>query len=249
MSYKEPPIPPPGVNQQKPVEVTKDTEPQNSDDIHLSTVQVDVPKDKPADEPVAYKEYYACAIGEAVPKPTASAIRKRGGSDSSTTPPTAVASPRPITTVSVALRLTAAAKGKQPARETTPTDPSEIKRTEAEQLKIVLKRSRHETHISQHGGSGTDEGTGSKPGMDENDDTESGGDDEEGENDEESDDEETRKEESFDPIPRTPKDSEDDGKDKQDQGFKYGEEEWFSEEEEADELFRDVDINQGRGLQ
>nr|GEV66242.1 hypothetical protein [Tanacetum cinerariifolium] len=38
MSYKEPPIPPPGVNQQKPVEVTKDTEPQNSDDIHPSTV-------------------------------------------------------------------------------------------------------------------------------------------------------------------------------------------------------------------
>nr|GFA11309.1 DNA-directed DNA polymerase [Tanacetum cinerariifolium] len=52
MSYKEPPIPPPGVNQQKPVEVTKDTEPQNSDDIHPSTVQAEVPKDKPADEPV-----------------------------------------------------------------------------------------------------------------------------------------------------------------------------------------------------
>nr|GFC13812.1 reverse transcriptase domain-containing protein [Tanacetum cinerariifolium] len=34
MSYKEPPIPPTGVNQQKPVEVTKDTEPQNSNDIH-----------------------------------------------------------------------------------------------------------------------------------------------------------------------------------------------------------------------
>nr|GEZ07062.1 hypothetical protein [Tanacetum cinerariifolium] len=52
MSYKEPPIPPPGVNQQKPVEVTKDTEPQNSDDIHSSTVQAEVPKDKPANEPV-----------------------------------------------------------------------------------------------------------------------------------------------------------------------------------------------------
>nr|GFB85818.1 reverse transcriptase domain-containing protein [Tanacetum cinerariifolium] len=52
MSYKEPPILPPGVNQQKPVEVTKDTEPQNSDDIHPSTVQAEVPKDKPADEPV-----------------------------------------------------------------------------------------------------------------------------------------------------------------------------------------------------
>nr|GFA78774.1 hypothetical protein [Tanacetum cinerariifolium] len=38
-------------------------------------------------------------------------------------------------------------------------------RTEAEQLKIVLKRSRQETHISQRGGSSTDEGTGSKPGV------------------------------------------------------------------------------------
>nr|GFC26220.1 hypothetical protein [Tanacetum cinerariifolium] len=48
----EPPIPPPGVNQQKPVKVTKDTEHQNSKDIHPPTVQVEVPKDKPADEPV-----------------------------------------------------------------------------------------------------------------------------------------------------------------------------------------------------
>nr|GEZ93435.1 hypothetical protein [Tanacetum cinerariifolium] len=52
MSYKEPPIPPTGVNQQKPVEVTKDTEPQNSDDIHPPTVQAEVQIDKPANEPV-----------------------------------------------------------------------------------------------------------------------------------------------------------------------------------------------------
>nr|GFA15665.1 hypothetical protein [Tanacetum cinerariifolium] len=52
MSYKEPPIPPTGVNQQEPVEVTTDTEPQNSDDIHPPTVQVEVHIDKPADEPV-----------------------------------------------------------------------------------------------------------------------------------------------------------------------------------------------------
>nr|GEU53004.1 hypothetical protein [Tanacetum cinerariifolium] len=51
------------------------------------------------------------------------------------------------------------------ARATSPIDPSEIERTEAKQLKIVLKRSRHETHISQQGGSSTDEGTGSKPGV------------------------------------------------------------------------------------
>nr|GEZ96778.1 reverse transcriptase domain-containing protein [Tanacetum cinerariifolium] len=41
MSYKEPPIPPTGVNQQEPVEATKDTEPQNSDDIHPPTVQAE----------------------------------------------------------------------------------------------------------------------------------------------------------------------------------------------------------------
>nr|GFC83527.1 hypothetical protein [Tanacetum cinerariifolium] len=43
--------------------------------------------------------------------------------------------------------------------------PSEVARTEAQQLKIVLRRSRQQTHISQPGGFGTDEGTGSKPGV------------------------------------------------------------------------------------
>nr|GFD44915.1 hypothetical protein [Tanacetum cinerariifolium] len=66
-------------------------------------------------------------------------------------------------------RLYVVAKGKQPARATTPTKPTDVERNEAEQLKIVLKKSRQETHISQHGGSGTDEGTdegtGSKPGL------------------------------------------------------------------------------------
>nr|GFB71954.1 hypothetical protein [Tanacetum cinerariifolium] len=52
MTYKEPPIPPTGMNQQEPVEVTKDTEPQNSDDIHPPTVQAEVQIDKPADEPI-----------------------------------------------------------------------------------------------------------------------------------------------------------------------------------------------------
>nr|GFB36515.1 reverse transcriptase domain-containing protein [Tanacetum cinerariifolium] len=52
MSYKEPPILPTGVNQQEPVEVTKDTEPKNSDDIHPPTVQAEVQVDKPTNEPV-----------------------------------------------------------------------------------------------------------------------------------------------------------------------------------------------------
>nr|GFA07564.1 reverse transcriptase domain-containing protein [Tanacetum cinerariifolium] len=51
MSYKEPPIPPSGVNQQEPVEVTTDTKPPNSDDMHPPTVQIEVQIDKPAEEP------------------------------------------------------------------------------------------------------------------------------------------------------------------------------------------------------
>nr|GEZ67899.1 reverse transcriptase domain-containing protein [Tanacetum cinerariifolium] len=51
MSYKGAPIPPTGVNQQEPVEVTTDTEPQNSDDIHPPTVQAEVQVDKPTEEP------------------------------------------------------------------------------------------------------------------------------------------------------------------------------------------------------
>nr|GFB77089.1 hypothetical protein [Tanacetum cinerariifolium] len=74
----------------------------------------------------AYKEYYACATGEAAPKPKASARRKRNGSDISITPPT--------TTVAIAPRLTDAAKGKQPAKAKSPSDPSEVARTEAQQL-------------------------------------------------------------------------------------------------------------------
>nr|GFB08549.1 reverse transcriptase domain-containing protein [Tanacetum cinerariifolium] len=61
MSYKEPPIPPTGVNQQERVEVTKDTEPQNSDDIHPPTVQDEVQVDKPADEPVVVGKFYFLA--------------------------------------------------------------------------------------------------------------------------------------------------------------------------------------------
>nr|GEY32357.1 hypothetical protein [Tanacetum cinerariifolium] len=123
------------------------------DDILFSTIKV------------AYKEYYACATGEAAPKPKASARRKRGGSTSSTTPPTPIATPRPITTVVAAPRLTADAKGKQPTRATSPTEPLDVERTEAEQLKIILRRSKQETHISQQGGSSIDEGTGSQPGV------------------------------------------------------------------------------------
>nr|GFB04245.1 hypothetical protein [Tanacetum cinerariifolium] len=50
-----------------------------------------------------------------------------GGSDSSITPPTAVASQRP--TIATTPKLTAAAKGKQPAKAKSLSDPSELART------------------------------------------------------------------------------------------------------------------------
>nr|GFA36659.1 hypothetical protein [Tanacetum cinerariifolium] len=44
-------------------------------------------------------------------------------------------------------------------------------------------------------------------------------------------------------------DSEDDGNGEEDQGLRISEEERLNEEEDANELYRDVDINQGRGIQ
>nr|GEZ26053.1 retrovirus-related Pol polyprotein from transposon TNT 1-94 [Tanacetum cinerariifolium] len=207
------------------------------------------------------------------PKLKASARKKTSGSASSTTPPTPIATPTPTTTIVAAPRLSAAAKGKQPARATTPTEPTDVERTKAEQLKIVLKRSRQETHISKQRVSGTDEGTdvdeqtkgreeseGDK--TDESDDDDDEGetikigeqkvaesdedDDEATESDRESKDEETREqeEESFDLIPRTPEDNEDDDNKEEDQGLRIGEEERTQEEEDAEELYRNSDAQQ-----
>nr|GFB42902.1 reverse transcriptase domain-containing protein [Tanacetum cinerariifolium] len=51
MSYKEPPIPPPGVDQQEPIEVTTDTELPSPEDIQPLLVQVEVQVEKLAKEP------------------------------------------------------------------------------------------------------------------------------------------------------------------------------------------------------
>nr|GFA86511.1 reverse transcriptase domain-containing protein [Tanacetum cinerariifolium] len=51
MSYKEPPIPPLGVEQQEPIEETTDTELPSTKDIQPPLVQVQVQEDKPVDKP------------------------------------------------------------------------------------------------------------------------------------------------------------------------------------------------------
>nr|GEY93012.1 reverse transcriptase domain-containing protein [Tanacetum cinerariifolium] len=53
ISYKEPPIPPPGVEEQEPTKVTKDTELPSTEDIQPPSVQVQVQvqKDEPIEKP------------------------------------------------------------------------------------------------------------------------------------------------------------------------------------------------------
>nr|GFA44882.1 reverse transcriptase domain-containing protein [Tanacetum cinerariifolium] len=51
MSYKEPPIPPLGVEQQEPIEETTDTELPSTEDIQPPLVQLEVQVDKPIEEP------------------------------------------------------------------------------------------------------------------------------------------------------------------------------------------------------
>nr|GEV47705.1 reverse transcriptase domain-containing protein [Tanacetum cinerariifolium] len=57
MSYKEPPIPPPGVDEQEPTEVTKDTELPSTEDIQPLSVQVQVQEEEPIEKPsVVFKK-------------------------------------------------------------------------------------------------------------------------------------------------------------------------------------------------
>nr|GEZ16147.1 hypothetical protein [Tanacetum cinerariifolium] len=204
----------------------------------------------------AYKEYYAVATGATPPKPKDS-VQKTSSSDTTVTPSTAAAGPR----------LSTFAKGKQPAttsKAKSLSALSEVAMTEAQQLKLATKRSLQQTYISQASGSGTDEGTSTIPGVldvptdgNDEDDQEECSDDEQASDEEEfihpslstHAAEETRDEESFDPIPKTPENTDDEGNGEENLRINVGREEGHDEEEEEDELYRDVNINLGRGIQ
>nr|GEU46065.1 hypothetical protein [Tanacetum cinerariifolium] len=174
----------------------------------------------------AYKEYYAIATGEAAPKPKASVRKTRSSFDTSITPPTAAASPKLIAS---------ARENKQP---------------NCPKPKVYLPSLRKDNDGDEEDeGDDGEEGNGDDDDDDEDDDGDKG---EEGDDDD-ADQEVVRDDESFDPIPQTPENSEDDGNGKEDLGLNIGEEERHieeeEEEEEEDELYRDVNINKGRGLQ
>ncbi|GKC25255.1 hypothetical protein Tco_1027405 [Tanacetum coccineum] len=91
----------------------------------------------------SYKEYYAIASGMIPPKTKAS--KKKA----------------PIVPKEKKGKKTG--KGKQKAKELETISKAIL--TEAEQLKIITKRTRKETHSSHASGSGADEGTGVSPGV------------------------------------------------------------------------------------
>nr|GEW43147.1 retrovirus-related Pol polyprotein from transposon TNT 1-94 [Tanacetum cinerariifolium] len=174
----------------------------------------------------------------APPKPKASVRRTRSSSDTSITPPTAVASPR----------LTTSAKGKQTA-----------KASKAKSLSALSENFTDDEGADNEGkdGDDDDEDDDGKEGNDDDDqEVERDGDkddeEEAGDDDQEYDDEydeETKDEASFDPILKPPENSNDEGNGDEDLGLNVGGEECHVEEEEEDELYKDVNINQGRGIQ
>nr|GEV50850.1 hypothetical protein [Tanacetum cinerariifolium] len=180
----------------------------------------------------AYKEYYAVATGTTPPKPKASVQKTRSSSDRTVTSLTDAAGPR----------LTTSAKDKQAAKATKAKSLSALSKMKElvlyqgfliyplmSQRKNSPRILRIKKEVERD---------------DDKDDEEEAGDDAP-----ESDDEETKDEESFDPIPQTPENNDDEGNGEEDLGLNVGEEERHVEEQEEDELYRDVNINQGRGIQ
>nr|GFD53114.1 hypothetical protein [Tanacetum cinerariifolium] len=92
-----------------------------------------------------------------LPKTKESVRKTKSSSDTTVTPPTAAGT-----------RLLTFAKGKQPAKASkvkSLTVLSEVAMTEAKQIKLAMKRSLQQTHISQASSLGINEGTGIIPGV------------------------------------------------------------------------------------
>nr|GEU44032.1 integrase, catalytic region, zinc finger, CCHC-type, peptidase aspartic, catalytic [Tanacetum cinerariifolium] len=192
----------------------------------------------------AYKEYYVVA-SRAAPLKTKASVRKTKSSSDTTITPITVAGTRLLTS----------SKGKQPAKSSKAKGLSvlsEVAMTEAEQMKLATKQILQQTHILQASRSGVYEGTGIIPGDD--DDQDDNNDDQDTNND--SDDfvhlklsihkEEAKDEEIFDPIIKTPKNSNDDAS----LGLNVGGKEGQGAKDDDKELYRDVNINlEGRDVQ
>nr|GEW24647.1 hypothetical protein [Tanacetum cinerariifolium] len=201
----------------------------------------------------AYKEYYAVVSGAAPPKTKASVMKTKSRSNTSITPPTTAGT-----------RLSTSAKGKQPAKASKAKILivlSEVAMTEAEQLKLATKRSMNDEEDDDDVDERSNDQDDDDQDEEDDDDDQDKGNDDDQDTDKEGekfihpklsirDEEETKDEESFDPIAKTPKNSDDEGNDDENLGLNVGSEEGQDAEDDEDELYRDVNINlEGRVVQ
>nr|GEV37045.1 reverse transcriptase domain-containing protein [Tanacetum cinerariifolium] len=171
----------------------------------------------------AYKEYYAVAKGATPPKPKASVRKTRSSSDTTVTPLTTAAGPR----------LSTSAKGKQPT--TT---------SKAKSLSALLEEEISWNFTDEEGDD--DEGDDGEEG---NDDDAQDDDDQEDEGNDKDDQEEgsdaSDEEEFIHPGLSTHAKEET----RDDERMNVGREEGQDKEDEEDELYKDININLGRGIQ
>nr|GFA75354.1 reverse transcriptase domain-containing protein [Tanacetum cinerariifolium] len=221
----------------------------------------------------AYKEYYTVATGATPPKPKASVWKTRSSSDTTVTPPTAAAGPRLST--SAKGKQPDKGTGSIPRVPDVPSDESEEEiswnYTDEEGDDDEGKDGDEDDQGNdgddgeerdddddddddeQYDDEAQDDYDQEDEGNDE-DDEEEGSDDEKASDKEEfiypslstHAEEETKDEESFDHIPKTPENTDDEGNGEENLGTNVSREEGHNEKEEEDELYRDVNINLGR---
>nr|GEX32142.1 hypothetical protein [Tanacetum cinerariifolium] len=222
----------------------------------------------------AYKEYYAISTGATPPKTKASVWRTKSSSDTTVIPPpTAVASSR-LSTFAKGKQPTKASKAKNEGTGTIP-GVLDVPNDESDE-EISWKSSDEGDDDDKEGSDDQDDDDDAQDDDDDEDDVNKDDDDqEEGDDDDDQeegndddqdsnkegeefihprlsihDKEETRDEESFNPIPKTPENTNDEGNSKENIGLNVGREEGQDEEDDEDELYRDVNINlEGKGVQ
>ncbi|GJT65740.1 hypothetical protein Tco_1017220 [Tanacetum coccineum] len=200
----------------------------------------------------SYMTYRAYATGEKTPKPKTT--KKKSDSE---------ASPKTKTTQATkGKRIKSLARGDKAAKKKQPAEPSidkglimlsDVALTEAEQLKLVIERSKKQTHNSHAHGSGADEGTGEddedEVNVNENDDDNDNNDDDDDDADNQDDDDDEQTDSDNDEFKHV--ESTDD---EEVQGVNIkGEamdEAANNEEDEGNDLYRDLNINlEGRDVE
>ncbi|GKC25585.1 hypothetical protein Tco_1027735 [Tanacetum coccineum] len=217
------------------------------------------------------KEYYAIASEVEPPKTKASIKKKQAGSDKTKTPPTAKG--KRLKTLAKAAKPAKKKQPAKTSKAKGLTVLSEVALTEAEQMELAIKKSLIQTHSSHASGLDDDDNDDDDQNDDNTDNENDDNDDDDGQDHEGQDDdneqtdsdndgddfvhpkfsthdEEDKKEDSFDLRVQTPSHAEstdDEDSDEEIQGANVEGEELdekeTNEEDEANELYRDMNVN------